>query len=186
MTNTEISILNFPNMSNSTKHTVNVGNIIYIDKEDFRMVDSPKYYRLAPNKIVRLKYLGLIKCNDIILKENEPIEILVELLPADYKPAKRVQGTINWVSDIDHLKVEVRKYDHLFPETLDALNSNWKSNINTNSKTIIYAMTDTSIKNAKVYDKFQFERIGYFCVDPDSNDSLVLNMSVPLKESKDK
>lgn len=184
----EAVALDFPNLGvTSPTHKINVGKIVYIDKEDFRMEDSPKYYRLAPNKIVRLKYFGLIKCVGMMTHDGlTPIEIHVELLPKDYKPEKRVQGTINWVSEIDHCQVEVRKYEHLFPEELNNM-SDWKNQLNPNSKTIISVMTDQSIKNAKVYDKFQFERIGYFCVDPDTTDNkMVMNLTVSLKESKDK
>jgi glutaminyl-tRNA synthetase len=182
-----VNALDFPNLKeNSTTHEIIVGNVVYIEQEDFRMQDSPKYYRLAPNKIVRLKYLGLIKCVDIKFNNTILNEIHVELLPQDYKPDKRIQGTLNWISDIDHLKIEVRKYEHLFPEELTK-DTEWKNQLNINSKKINNIMTDTSIKNAKKYDKFQFERIGYFSVDNDTtNDNIIMNMVVELKESKDK
>lgn len=183
-----VHALDFPNSdTNKNNHEIKVGRVVYIDREDFRMEDSPKYFRLAPNKIVRLKYLGLVNCFGVHTNgENEPVNIYVELLPTDYKPAKRVQGTINWVSEIDHLNVEVRKYDHLFPEELDG-NKEWKDQLNKNSKSVMNIMTDTSIRNAKPFDKFQFERIGYFCVDPDTtNNKIVMNATVSLKENKDK
>ena len=144
-------------------------------------LNQKRYCRLAPNKIVRAKYLGLLKCIGYKTNElNEPIEIEVELLPMSFKPEKRVQGTINWISEIDHLNVTIVKYDHLFPLIENG-------DLNLNSKTIMNIMTDTSIKNAKVYDKFQFERIGYFSVDPDTtDDKLVLNMVTSLKEDKGK
>lgn len=185
--NIEVLALDFPNLGNSSaKHKINVGNIVYIDKDDFRLIDVPNYFRLAPNKIVRLKYLGLIKCYDVKINSlNEVAELYCELLPSDFKPEKRVQGTINWISEIDHCEIEIRKYDHLFPEKLD-MNKEWKQQLNSNSKIIINIMTDTSIKNNKI-DKFQFERIGYFSVDPDTtNDKIVMNMITPLKENKDK
>ena len=182
--------LDFPNLKdNSTKHEINVGNVVWIDKEDFRMADSPKYFRLAPNKIVRLKYFGLIKCCDVkdikMDQNNEVSELYCELLPNDFKPAKRVQGTINWVSDIDHCNVEIRKYDHLFPSALDK-SKDWKSQLNLNSKTTLNIMTDNSIKCNNI-NKFQFERIGYFSIDPDTTiDNMVMNMVTALKENKDK
>ncbi|AYV82034.1 MAG: glutaminyl-tRNA synthetase [Homavirus sp.] len=186
----QVSASDFPNQKeNSSTHTIKVSNIIYIDHDDFRMVDSPKYFRLAPNKIVRLKYFGLICCTAVkVNTNNEPLELDVELLQSDYKPPKRVQGTINWVSDIDHLNVCVRKYDHLFPEQFneceDWINS---GQLNLNSKMEQTVMTDSSIKNAKVFDNFQFERIGYFTIDSDScENNIVMNMSVSLKEDKGK
>ena len=184
--------LDFPNQGNdSTKHEINVGNVVWIDKDDFRMVDSPKYFRLAPNKIVRLKYLGLIKCCNVKMNQNNEVdELYCELLPVDFKPEKRVQGTINWISDIDHCNVEIRRYDHIFPRTQNE-NGNetkdWKTQLNFNSKTILNIMTDTSIKNTNNIDKFQFERIGYFSIDPDTtNDKMVMNMITALKEDKNK
>lgn len=184
----KVNALDFPNSNtNKNYHEINVGNVVYIDREDFRMEDSPKYFRLAPNKTVRLKYLGLVNCFGVHTdQKNEPVHLYVQLLPIDYKPAKRVQGTINWVSEIDHLNIEVRKYNHLFPEELDG-NKEWKDQLNKNSKSVINIMTDTSIKNAQAFDKFQFERIGYFCVDPDTtSDKIVMNETVSLKENKDK
>ena len=180
----------FPNLGDqSPKHIINVGRVVYIDKEDYRPTDEPKYFRLAPNKIVRLKYLGLVKC---VGANDDSTEIYVELLPSDFKPEKRVQGTINWVSEIDHLKIEVRKYDHLFPKVLDETKE-WKSQLNLNSRTVLNVMTDTSIKTNYYHNlinhnkRFQFERIGYFCVDPDTtDDKIVMNMITSLKEDKDK
>ncbi|QKF94353.1 glutaminyl-tRNA synthetase [Fadolivirus algeromassiliense] len=183
-----VNALDYPNLGEkSTTHPINVGDTVYIDREDFRMEDSPKYFRLAPNKIVRLKYLGLVKCIGVQSKDNNnPIEIYVELLPKDFKPEKRVQGTINWVSEIDHLNVEVRKYDHLFPEVMDD-NKEWKSQLNLNSRSVMNIKTDTSIRSGKVFDKYQFERIGYFCIDLDTtNDLIVMNQTVGLKEDKNK
>lgn len=176
-----VSALDFPNMKDkSPTHEIKVGNVLYIDKEDFRTVDTPKYFRLAPGKIVRLKYFGLVK---YVSHNDDENTVHVELL--DYIPEKRVQGTINWVSECDHLNVEVRKYDHLFPEES---HDNWKEMLNkNNSKKIFNIMTDTSIKGANIFDKFQFERIGYFCVDPDTRDDhIVLNMTVELKVNKNK
>lgn len=180
-----INALDFPNLKEkSTTHLINVRNVVYIEKDDFRMQDSPNYFRLAPNKIVRLKYFGLIKCNDVIKDNNNNItELHVELLPVDYNPCKRIKGTINWISDIDHSLVEIRKYDHLFPKQLND-SKEWLSQLNMNSKEIITVMTDNFVLNTKPYTKFQFERIGYFLVDPDTSDKkIVMNMITALKQS---
>src|SRR4029079_16314828 len=129
----------------------------------------PNYYRLAINKIVRLKYLGLRKCIGTKFdSQNNVTELLCELLPKNFIPDKKVKGTINWVSEKDCLNITIRKYDYLIPNNFDE-SKEWKSQLNKNSLTIINAVSDISIKNAKPYDKFQFERIGYFVMDPDSN-----------------
>lgn len=182
-----VHAMDFPALKEkSSTHPIKVGNIIYIDRSDFRLEDSPKYYRMAPNKIVRLKYLGLVKCTGYEMENNEVKSISIELLDPDYKPAKRIQGTLNWVSDCDHIKIEVRKYDHLFPEEFNK-NADMERQININSKTIMHIMTDTSVSGANIYDKFQFERIGYFSVDPDSTrENIVMNFTVGLQENKNK
>lgn len=186
--NITISALDYPYLRDkSTIHQINVSNKLYIDRDDFRLVDSPNYYRLAPNKIVRLKYIGLVKCiGYTLISDNNVNEIFVELLPNDYNTGKRVKGTLNWISDIDYCNVEIRIYDHLFPTEINN-SSDWKTQLNLNSEKKLNIMTDTSIKTAKVYDKFQFERIGYFSIDSDSkHDNIVMNMIVSLKEDKDK
>lgn len=183
-----INALDFPNLGqNSTTHLINAGNIVFIDKEDFRMIDSPNYFRLAPGKIVRLKYFGLIKYESAVKDDSDNIiEVNVSLLPNDFKPEKRVKGTLNWISNIDHIVVKINIYDHLFPTKI-INESDWKTELNMHSKKSINIMADSSIKNAKIYDKFQFERIGYFSVDPATNsDEIVLNMITKLKEDKNK
>ena len=180
-------VLDFPNFKErSTVHKVGYTNKIYIDRSDFRLIDSPDYFRLAPNKIVRLKYVGLVKCVNYKIVDDNIDEVDVVLLPFEFKPEHRIKGTLNWVSEFDFLKVEIRRYDHLFPFHIND-NIDWKSQLNNCSFNKTSGYTDSSIKNANIFDKFQFERIGYFCVDPDSSqDNLILNMTVALKENKNK
>lgn len=181
------NILDFPNLGDkSSTHQIKVNNTIYIEKEDFRIEDSKNYFRLAPNKIVRLKYFGLIKCIDYDVDENKiPIQVNVELLDNLYNPDKRIKGTINWISSCDFVNVQVRKYDSLFPNVFDK-DIVWKLQLNRNSKTTLNILCDSSISNSKPFDNYQFERIGYFCVDPDSDKQIIMNMSVELKSNKNK
>ncbi len=87
---------------------------------------------------------------------------------------------------MDHLTVKINIYDHLFPKEVTN-ESNWQTELNLHSKKSINIMTDSSIKNTKIYDKFQFERVGYFSVDSDTNgEEIVLNMITKLKEDKNK
>ncbi len=162
-------------------HKVSVSNEIYIDANDFRTEDSKKYFRLAPNKIVRLKYLGLIKCTGYT--ENggsgdncKVTEIFVELLPNDYVPEKRVRGTINWVDAKNNVKVMVNMYGQLVDDS---------GKINHDSKKVEEFVTDISIGNKQALDHIQFERIGYFCVDEEStDDKKVLNFTTYIKQNK--
>lgn len=158
-------------------HKVSVSNEIYIDANDFRTEDSKKYFRLAPNKIVRLKYLGLIKCTGYTERESGKItEIFVELLPADYVPEKRVKGTINWVDAKNNVKVMVNMYGQLVDDS---------GKINHDSKKVEEFVADISVGNKQALDHIQFERIGYFCVDEESTAcNKVLNFTTYIKQNK--
>lgn len=148
-----IKAMDFPDLPNTTTREIKVGSEIYIDKEDFRVVDSKNYYRLAPNKIVKLKYLGYVKCVEV------KKDIYVEFLP-DFKPDKKIKGILNWVSEIDHVKIKIRKF-------------------NINNTEIVEGLCDSSIL---LHNTFQFERIGYFHKDIDSTpDNIIMNMTAPLK-----
>lgn len=170
-----VQALNFPNLVDSSTRSIKVGRIIYIEQDDFRLIDSS-------NKIVRLKYFGLVKCVDYL--QNETGKILELRLNLVENSPKKVRGTINWVSEIDHVVGEIRQYDHIFPETLFE-NENWLSQINLETLQTSSIWIDSSILQYRAYDKVQFERIGYFCVDPDSSEVLpILNFTVKLKEDK--
>lgn len=171
---TSIQVKDFPdnNIDNMNTHEITFSNKIYIENNDFRMQDSPKYFRLAPHKIVRLKYVGLIKCVNVINNNNNNnnMQIDVELLNNDYKPEKRVRGTFGWINAKDYSNITIRQYEN-----------------NLISPKIIHGVANTCIKLSKPYDHFQFERIGYFIVDPDITDTnIILNMTVGLKEDKNK
>lgn len=183
-----IQVKDFPDIeTNNSLHEITLSNKVYIEREDFRLIDSPQYFRLAPNKIVRLKYAGLIKCVNVVENNGVINQIDVELLPQDYKPEKRVKGTISWVDANNCTSIEIRKYDHLFPEKLEKTTDDWKKQLNPNSLTVFHSVTSHTIKSAKPLDRFQFERIGYFVIDPDTTEQkTVLNMITGLKEDKNK
>lgn len=172
--------LTYPNLKlKSDIYYIKVGNIIYIERDDFRLVDSNNYYRLAPNKIVRLKYFGLIKCDSYTLNENGEInELSVSLL--EYNPEKRVKGTINWVSHIDHHTVTVNEYEHLFPEKHDSA-VDLMSQINLNSLKTIDMLVDSDIVKCRHDDKYQFERLGYYVAVSNRDNKIVMNRIVSLK-----
>ncbi|ARF12130.1 glutaminyl-tRNA synthetase [Klosneuvirus KNV1] len=183
-----IQVKDFPDDDlNTNSHEITLSNKVYIERDDFRLEDSPQYFRLAPGKIVRLKYAGLIKCVNVVERNGVIHRIEVELLPQDYKPEKRVKGTISWVDAKNGVPLEIRKYDHLFPEKLEKTTGDWKDQLNKDSVKILSSVTSHTIISAKPYDRFQFERIGYFVVDPDTLDQkIVLNMITSLKEDKNK
>lgn len=166
---------------------------IYIEKEDFREEANKKFFRLKLGKEVRLKNAYIIKAESCIKDENgEVTEINCtydddSLSGSGTEASKRkVKGTLHWVSIKHAEKAEVRVYDRLFTdEAPDShKDKDFKEFINPDSLTTIEAFVEPSLKSAQVLDRFQFQRLGYFCVDTDSTESnLVFNRTVPLRDS---
>ncbi len=167
---------------------------LYIEREDF-MEDPPKkFFRLVPGGEVRLKYAYIIKCEEVIKDASTGI---VTELRCTYDPdtksgmtgsQRKVKGTIHWVSIDQAVKTEVRLYDRLFIDE-DPANkkdgSDFKDYVNPDSLEVLEKVyIEPSILSAKSADKFQFERKGYFCVDPDSEEGhLVFNRTVTLRDT---
>jgi glutaminyl-tRNA synthetase len=166
---------------------------LYIEQDDFREVPPPKYYRLSPGKEVRLRNAYFITAQSVV---KDAAGVIVEV-HCTYDPLSRggnspdgrkVKSTIHWVSAAHAIPAEIRLYNHLFAkadpgeveEGQDVL-----SNLNPNSLEVLAgARLEPSLINAKLADHFQFERVGYFCLDPDSTpDNLVFNRTLPLKDS---
>ena len=166
---------------------------IYIEKEDFREEANKKFFRLKLGKEVRLKNAYIIKAESCVKDENgEVTEIHCtydedSLSGSGSEASKRkVKGTLHWVSIKHAVKAEVRVYDRLFTdEAPDGhKDKDFKEFINPDSLQIINAFVEPSLKEASVLDRFQFQRLGYFCVDTDSTEeNLVFNRTVPLRDS---
>lgn len=185
-----LEAINNPENPEAGKRQITFSREVFIDSDDF-MENPPKgYHRLILGGEVRLKYAYIIKCEEVIKDETGKI---IELR-CTYDPetksggtsTKKVKGTIHWVNAQDAIDAEVRLYDRLFtienPGTVD----NWLDYINPDSLKIIEnAKVEPSLNSAKPLDKFQFERLGYFCVDSKSSTSekLVFNRTVTLKDS---
>lgn len=189
----EMEAINNPEDPNMGTRKVPFSRILYIEKDDFREQPPPKYFRLAPGQEVRLRYAYYIKCEKVI-KDEKTGEILE--IHSTYDPATRggwspdgrkVKGTIHWVSAAHAIEAEVRLYDRLFtvPDPTANKEIDYKSYLNPNSLVILKnCKLEPGLASAKVGDRFQFERQGYFCVDPDSRDGhLVFNRTVPLKDT---
>ena len=185
---------NHPNDKEMGTRKLSFSRTIYIEKNDF-MEDPPKkFFRLAPGKEVRLRYAYFIICNEVI-KDNSGN--LVEL-HCSYDPdtkggnapdGRKVKGTIHWVSAEHAFKAEVRLYDRLFNDPKPDSNrhqKNWKDFLNSKSKKIIKeAYLEPSLQSAKNEEFFQFERLGYFCVDNKDSDKgkPIFNRTVSLRDS---
>jgi glutaminyl-tRNA synthetase len=167
---------------------------LYIERDDFREDPPKQFFRLAPGREVRLRWAFFVKC-DRVLKDPATGEVVE--LRCTYDPATRggnapdgrkVKGTIHWVSATRALPVEVRLYDHLFavPDPEDVpKGQDYKVNLNPRSLETVTAYLEPSVKDAQGGDRFQFERLGYFCVDAkDSRPGKpVFNRSVTLADT---
>lgn len=188
----ELPCLNNPEEPNSSKRLVPFSREIYIEKDDFMEEPPKKFYRLAPGREVRLRYAYFIKCEKVIKDEKgEIVELHCTYDPetrgGDAPDGRKVKATLHWVSVKHSIPVEVRLYEHLFtkpdPENVEE-GKTYLDYINPNSLKIIEkAMAEPSLKEAKPFQNFQFERLGYFVCDPDSKEEkMVFNRTVSLKD----
>ncbi len=190
----ELDAINNPEDATAGSRKVPFSRVLYIEREDF-MEDPPKkFFRLGPGREVRLRWAYFITCTEIIKDADGNItEIHCTCDPAtrggDAPDGRKVKATLHWVSATHAVSAEVRLYDHLFvtedPDKVEIETLDWKSNLNPGSlQTVAAAMLEPSLATAKAGDRFQFERLGYFCVDRDSTDKqMVLNRSVTLKDA---
>ncbi|MDA3883739.1 MAG: glutamine--tRNA ligase/YqeY domain fusion protein [Bacteroidales bacterium] len=183
-----------PEDEQSEKRAIPFSRELYIEHTDF-MEDAPKkFFRLAPGREVRLKYGYIIKCEDVIKDDaGNIIELHCTYDPKSKSGSgteeskRKVKGTIHWVSIADAIETEVRLYDRLF-SVENPLNAedgkDFLEYINPDSLQITRALVEPSIKGVEVGYKCQFERTGYFCVDPDSTqENLVFNRTVSLRDA---
>ncbi|MGC9450265.1 MAG: glutamine--tRNA ligase/YqeY domain fusion protein [Oceanipulchritudo sp.] len=184
---------NHPSRPEMGEREVLLTREIYIERDDF-MEDPPrKYFRLAPGKEVRLRYACYITCTEVIKDEKGNItEIHAEMDPesrgGSTPDGRKVKGTIHWVSAGENVPFECRLYDNLFlkedPNEVDDPEGSYLDNLNPHSLDITTAYGEPELESAGAGDRFQFERKGYFCVDPDSTPGkLVINRSVGLRDS---
>jgi glutaminyl-tRNA synthetase len=166
---------------------------IYIEQDDFREVPPPKYYRLSPGKEVRLRNAYFITAREVVKDaEGNIVEVHCTYDPAsrggNSPDGRKVKSTMHWVSAPHAISAEIRLFDKLFskadPYDLEE-GQDVLDNLNPNSLEILLgAKLEPSLANAKLEDRFQFERVGYFCLDPDStSEKKVFNRTLPLKDS---
>lgn len=188
----EIEVENNPENLEQGSRKVPFGKELFIDREDFMENPPKKYFRLKPGGEVRLKSAYFVKCESFVKDaEGKVTEIHCTYDPAtrggESPDGRKVKGTIQWVSAAHAVDAEVRLFDNLFtlenpaavPEGKD-----WRDFLNPNSLTIKQAKLEPMLANAKLEDRFQFMRLGYFCLDKDSAPGkLVFNRTVELKDS---
>ena len=189
----EISVEINPNKPELGNRTIEFSREIYIEQDDFALVPPPKYFRLCPEKEVRLKGAYFIKYASHECDEDGNITVV----HCTYDPAtkggdapdgRKVKGTLHWVSAAHAVDAEIRLYDRLFnvenPSDEEGVSS-FQDNLNPDSLTVLTGCKcEAFMKDARPGDKYQFMRQGYFCVDTDTTaDRLVINRTVALKDS---
>ncbi len=187
----ELDADNNPEKPEDGVRKIPFGREIYIEKEDFREDAPKKFFRLAPGREVRLKHAYYITCTDVIKDKNGNI---VEL-HCTYDPkskggwtddGRKVRGTLHWVSAKHCIDIKVRLYNHLFKDEEPGKDdSDFIESLNPDSCVVLdNCKAEPSLKDAKLEDRFQFLRKGYFCLDKDSNkNNLIFNRTATLKDS---
>jgi len=190
----DLEAVNNPEDPSMGTRKVPFSRVLYIERDDFREVPPKQYYRLSPGREVRLRYAYFVTCTGVV---KDPVTGEVLEVHCTYDPATRggnapdgrkVKSTIHWVSAAHAISAEVRLYDKLFlrwdPNDVEE-GKNFTDYLNPNSLEVIHdAKLEPSLASVKAGDRFQFERLGYFCVDPDSSPGqLVFNRTVQLRDT---
>ncbi len=182
----ELEAINNPEDPSAGTRKVPFSRDLYIEEDDFRENPPKQFFRLAPGREVRLRYAYFITCKEVIKDTaGKVVELRCTYDPAtrggDSPDGRSPKATLHWVSAAHALPAEARLYDRLFNEE----RPDNDSPINPNSLEVVRScQVEPSLKSAKPSDRFQFERIGYFCVDPDSkDDALVFNRTVTLRDT---
>ena len=188
----EMDAVNNPEDASAGTRKIPFSKVLYIEQDDFREVPPPKYYRLSPGKEVRLRYGYIIKCESVVKDaEGNVVEVHCTYDPDSRSGGptsnRKVKATIHWVSAAHAVDAEVRNYDTLFtkenPDDVEE-GQDFTANLNPNSLEVLHAKVEPSLKDATSGARYQFERMGYFCVDPDSvHGKPVFNKTIGLKDT---
>jgi glutaminyl-tRNA synthetase len=188
----DMAFLNNPEDPNSDSHTIRFSRELYIEAEDF-MEDAPKkYFRMTPGQEVRLKSAYIVRCTGCKRDEaGNVVEVYAEYDPETLsgrpESNRKVKGTIHWVSATDSVEAEVRLYDRLFTDEdpSEIKDKELSELLNPESLEVVQGCRiEPFLAGAQLGEYYQFQRIGYFCLDPDSRpDHLVFNRTVSLKDT---
>ena len=185
----QLTLPNHPQREELGDREVRFSRELYIEREDFAEVPPPKYKRLALGGEVRLRGSYVIRCNEVVKDEaGEIVELLctVDSATLGVKPeGRKVKGVVHWVDADSAVNAEVRVYDRLFSDPNPNAVEDYTTALNPDSLAVLQqAKLEASLAAAKTEDVFQFERMGYFCCDPDSNDKrFVFNRTVTLRDT---
>jgi glutaminyl-tRNA synthetase len=189
----DVEVVNNPEDASAGTRQVPFSRVLYIEQDDFREEPPKKFFRLSPGREVRLRSAYFVTCTDVVKNEQgEVVEVHCTYDPrtrgGDSPDGRKVKATLHWVSAAHAFPIEVRLYDRLFsaadPERavdggtfIDALNPD-------SLEVLRNCQAEPGLAAARTPDRFQFERLGYFCVDPDSTPgALVFNRTVSLRDT---
>ncbi len=184
-----LEVANNPEDPAAGTRTVPFSRVLYIEQDDFREEPPPKYFRLSPGREVRFRNAYFIRCEKVIKNaEGEIVELRCTYDPAtrggDAPDGRKVKATIHWVSAPHAVPAEVRNYDRLFNNPDPEDSGDFIADLNPNSLQVLNScLVEPSLRDAKPGQTFQFERLGYFCVESDAGaGKLVFNRTVSLKD----
>jgi glutaminyl-tRNA synthetase len=190
----EMDAVNNPEDPSAGSRKVPFSRVLYIEQDDFREIPPPKYFRLSPGREVRLRYGYFVTCKSVVKNDKgEVVEVHCTYDPATRggntpPDGRKVKSTIHWVSAAHAVEAEVRIYDNLFTEedpNQTEAGQDFTANLNPNSLEVLTGCKlEPSLADASAGSRYQFERLGYFCVDPDSAPGRpVFNRTVALKDT---
>ena len=189
----ELDAVNNPEDETAGKRKIPFSRELFIERDDFQEIPPPKFFRLKPGGEVRLKYAYIIKCDEVVKDASGNITELRCTADLDSKSggataARKVKGTIHWVSSAHCVDAEVRLYDRLFTVPEPDADGDFRQHLNPHSLEVITAKLEPSLSGASAEHRYQFERIGYFTLDKDSSlatghSSLVFNRTITLKDT---
>ena len=189
----QMDAVNNPEDASAGTRKVPFSRVLHIEQDDFREVPPKGYFRLSPGREVRLRYGYLVTCTSVVKNDKgEMVEVHCTYDPAtrggNTPDGRKVKSTIHWVSAAHAVDAEVRIYENLFSKENPnevAAGQDFTANLNPNSlEAITHAKIEPSLANAAVGSRFQFERLGYFCIDPESKPGKpVFNRTVALKDT---
>jgi glutaminyl-tRNA synthetase len=185
----ELEAVNNPEDPNAGKRKLPFSRVLHIERDDFMETPPPKYFRLRPGGEVRLKYAFIIKCDEVV--KDATGQVMELRCTADLgsktggpTAARKVKGTIHWVSAAHAVDAEVRLYDRLFTVPEPDAGGDFKKFLNPRSLEVVTAKCEPALKDARPDIRYQYERLGYFALDKDSAPGkLIFNRTITLKDA---
>src|SRR5207249_1502580 len=187
----QMEAVNNPEDPSAGTRKVPFARELWIERDDFREDPPPKFFRLAPGREVRLRYAYFIRCDEVVKDASGTITELrctydPQTRGGDAPDGRKVKATLHWVAAPTAVEAEIRLYDHLFlkpdPDDVEP-GQDYTANLNPDALKVVRGMVEPGIANAAPGTRYQFERVGYFCVDPDSTpEKPVFNRTVTLRD----